>query len=133
MAFTNEILVRQRGLMRLFDEVPSDLLAQCIDTAHTRLIEATTGLSGPDPPGSVVEAETDLALCCGLFLPVRDARSLCDVGVLSPVRASALSRRSGSVEFWRHAEHDRAALGQRRYASAINGGDQLCHWVGVCR
>lgn len=62
MAFTNEILVRQRGLLRLFDEVPSDLLSRCIDAAHERVVEATSGIPEGDPPGVVVEAETDLAL-----------------------------------------------------------------------
>ena len=62
MAFTNEILVRQRGLLRLFDEVPSDLLTRCIEEAHDRLIEATTGIPETEPPRVVVEAETDLVL-----------------------------------------------------------------------
>jgi hypothetical protein len=62
MAFTNEILVRQRGLLRLFDEVPSELLNRCIHTAHERVVEATSGISELDPPGPVVEAETDLVL-----------------------------------------------------------------------
>ena len=62
MAFTNEILVRQRGLLRLFDEVPSELLTRCIDEAHERLVDATSGIPESEPPGSVVEAETDLVL-----------------------------------------------------------------------
>jgi hypothetical protein len=62
VAFTNEILVRQRGLLRLFDEVPSDLLNRCIEEAHERLTEATSGISETEPPRAVVEAETDLVL-----------------------------------------------------------------------
>ncbi|MFH1743025.1 MAG: hypothetical protein ABIH23_28805 [bacterium] len=62
MAFTNEILVRQRGLMRLFDEVPSDLLVRCINAAHSQVIEATTGIPDSEPPEIVIEAETDLVL-----------------------------------------------------------------------
>lgn len=62
MSFTNEMLVRQRGLFRLFDEVPSDLLARCINTAHERVLESTTGLDESDPPMAVVEAETDLTM-----------------------------------------------------------------------
>ncbi|HPA45529.1 MAG TPA: hypothetical protein PLG59_00240 [bacterium] len=62
MAFTNETLVRQRGLMRLFDEVPSDLVSRCIDTAHLRVTDAIIEVSEIEPPLPVVEAETDLAM-----------------------------------------------------------------------
>mgnify|MGYP001189130370 FL=1 len=62
MVFTNEILVRQRGLMRLFDEVPSDLVSRCMDTAHLRVTEAIVEISENEPPLPVVEAETDLAM-----------------------------------------------------------------------
>ncbi len=62
MSFTNEMLVRQRGLMRLFEEVPSDLLNRAIQIAHSRVLESTTGISELDPPNTVVEAETEFAL-----------------------------------------------------------------------
>ncbi len=62
MAFTNEMLVRQRGLMRLFEEVPSDQLNRCIQTAHSAILESTSGISESDPPTAAVEAETELAL-----------------------------------------------------------------------
>ncbi len=62
MAFTNEMLVRQRGLFRLFDEVPSDLLVRCINAAHERVLESISGIEESDPPATVVEAETDLTM-----------------------------------------------------------------------
>ena len=62
MAFTSEILVRQRGLMRLFEEVPSELVLQCIDTVHAQVLDAITDVSDTEPPISVIEGETELVL-----------------------------------------------------------------------